>query len=64
MLGAGEESKRANLEFGGSEERAKSPRIVGVLAPVKSRRIAVLGSVQKGSRSRTICADAPIVFYT
>ena len=58
----GEESESVNLAFRDSRERVRSYRIVGVLAPIKQSRIVGLGYIQKGSRSRTKCADAP--FWT
>lgn len=60
MLCVREDSKSVNLEFGDSEERLRSSRIVGVLAPVKPCRITGIGHAQKGSRTRTKHADSAL----
>ena len=60
MLCVREDSESVNLEFGDSEERLRSSRIVGVLAPVKPCRTTGVGHAQKGSRTRTKHADSAL----
>ncbi len=60
MLCIGEDSETSCQGFGDSEEKVKSSRIAGSVAPVKARRIAGLGHAQKGSRTRIERADSAL----
>lgn len=56
---SGEEGRSANLGFEDNQERMRSSQIVGAIAPIEQHLIVGFRHIQKRSRSRANCADAP-----